>query len=132
MASWTLISCVKSKWESLSRVRLFVTPWTVAHQAPVSIGFSRQEYWSGWPFPSPGDLPDPGIEPPCRQTLYCLCRQRSTFLISGAFMRFSEDGTTFRSFCLWHEAPTRLSVPSVLLVPAGISEISPGILHLPV
>ena len=40
-----------------------VTPWTVAHQAPLSMGFSRQEYWSGLPFPSPGDLPNPGIEP---------------------------------------------------------------------
>ena len=38
-------------------------PWTVAHQAPLSMGFSRQEYWSGLPFPSPGDLPDPGIKP---------------------------------------------------------------------
>ena len=47
----------------LSRVRLFATPWTVAHQAPQSMGFSRQEYWSGLPFPSPGDLPDPGIFP---------------------------------------------------------------------
>ena len=41
----------------------FETPWTVAHQAPLSMGFSRQEYWSGSPFPSPGDLPDPGIQP---------------------------------------------------------------------
>ena len=49
--------------KSLSRVRLFVTPWTVAHQAPLSMGFSRQEYWSGLLFPSPGDLPNPGIEP---------------------------------------------------------------------
>ena len=48
---------------SLSRVRLFATPWTVAQQAPLSMGFSRQEHWSGLPFPSPGDLPDPGIEP---------------------------------------------------------------------
>ena len=40
-----------------------MTPWTVDHQAPLSMGFSRQEYWSGLPFPSPGDLPDPGIEP---------------------------------------------------------------------
>ena len=39
------------------------TPWTVACQAPLSMGFSRQEYWTGLPFPSPGDLPDPGIEP---------------------------------------------------------------------
>ena len=54
------------KWsevKSLSRVRLFVTPWTIAYQAPPSMGFSRQEYWSGLPFPSPGDLPNPGIEP---------------------------------------------------------------------
>ena len=47
----------------LSHVWLFVTPWTVACQALLSMGFPRQEYWSGLPFPSPGDLPDPGIEP---------------------------------------------------------------------
>ena len=48
-----------------------MTPWTVAHQAPLSMGFSRQEYWSGLPFPSPGDLPNPAIEPrsPALQTL---------------------------------------------------------------
>ena len=46
--------------KSLSRVRLFATSWTVANQAPPSMGFSRQEYWSGLPFPSPGDLSDPG------------------------------------------------------------------------
>ena len=45
------------------RVRLFATPWTAAFQVPLSVGFSRQGYWSGLPFPSPGDLPDPGIEP---------------------------------------------------------------------
>ena len=49
--------------KSLSRARLFVTPWTIAYQTPLSMGFSRQEYWSGLPFPSPGDLPDQGIEP---------------------------------------------------------------------
>ena len=49
--------------KSLSRVWLFATPWTVAYQAPPSMGFSRQEYWSGVLLPSPGDLPDPGIEP---------------------------------------------------------------------
>ena len=48
------------KVKSLSRVRLFVTSWTLAYQAPPSMGFSRQEYWSGLPFPSPGDLRDPG------------------------------------------------------------------------
>ena len=50
------------KVKSLSRVRLCVTLWTVAYQTPPSMGFSRQEYWSGLPFPSPGDLPEPGIE----------------------------------------------------------------------
>ena len=53
----------KVKVKSLSRVQHFVTPWTVAHQAPPSMGFSRQEYWNGLPFPSPGHLPDPGIKP---------------------------------------------------------------------
>ena len=53
----------RKKVKSLSHVRLFATPWTVALQAPLSVGFSRQEYWSGLPFPSPGDLPNPGIEP---------------------------------------------------------------------
>ena len=51
------------KVKSLSHVRLFATLWKVAYQAPPSMGFSRQEYWSGLPFPSPGDLPNPGIEP---------------------------------------------------------------------
>ena len=54
---------LKVKVKSLSRVRLFATPRTVAHHAPPSMGFSRQEYWSGMPFPSPRDLPDPGIKP---------------------------------------------------------------------
>ena len=53
----------KVKVKSLSRVRLFATPWTVARQVPLSMGFSRQEYWSRLPFPSPEDLPEPGIEP---------------------------------------------------------------------
>ena len=54
-------ACMHAK--SLSRVRHFVTTWTVAHQAPPSMGFSRQEYWNGLTFPSPGDLLDPGIKP---------------------------------------------------------------------
>ena len=51
------------KVKSLSRVRLLATPWTAAYQAPPPMGFPRKEYWSGLPFPSPGDLPDSGIEP---------------------------------------------------------------------
>ena len=53
----------KQKMKLLSHVQLFAAPWTVAFQAPPSMRFSRQEYWSGLPFSSPGDLPDPGIEP---------------------------------------------------------------------
>ena len=73
---------VKVKVKSLSHVRLFVTPWTVAYEAPPSMGFSRQECWSGLPFPPPGDLPDPGIEPrsPCiagRRFTYRLSHQGS-------------------------------------------------------
>ena len=89
--------------KSLSRVRLSVTPWTVAHQAPPSMGFSRQEHWSGLPFPSPGDLPNPGIkprspalqadtltsEPPgksYREVYYALVKY--SFLITHLFIRF--------------------------------------------
>ena len=53
------------KIKSLSRVGLFGTPWTVAYQAPLSVEFLRQEYWSGLPFSPPGDLPDPGIQTEC-------------------------------------------------------------------
>ena len=51
------------KVKLLSRVRLLATPWIAAYQAPLSMGFSRQEYWNGLPFSSPGDVPNPGIEP---------------------------------------------------------------------
>ena len=55
--------CMEKRVCVLSHVRLFAIPWTVAHQAPLSIGSPGQEYWSGLPFPSPGDLPYPGIKP---------------------------------------------------------------------
>ena len=58
-----------------SHVRFFAAPWTVTHQAPLSMGFSRQEYWNGLPFPSPGDLADPGIEP---RSVYVSCTGRQT------------------------------------------------------
>ena len=62
--------------ESLSRVWFFVTPRTIACQAPLSMEFPRQEHWSGLPFPSPGDLPDPGIEP-TSPTLVCMLSRSS-------------------------------------------------------
>ena len=60
--TWEAQACCEPV-KLLSRVQLFATPWTVAYQVPPSMEFSRQEYWSGLPFPSPGDLPDLGIEP---------------------------------------------------------------------
>ena len=59
----SMVIVTKVKVKSLSRVRLFATLWTVGYKAPPFMGFSRQEYWSGLPFPSSGDLPDPGTEP---------------------------------------------------------------------
>ena len=54
---------INSIVKSLSHVQLFVIPWTVAHQTTLSMGFSRLQYWSGLPFPSPGNLSNPGVEP---------------------------------------------------------------------
>ena len=54
--------CVNVCVCTLSHVQIFAAPWTVAHQAPLSMEFSRQEYWRGLPFPTPGDLPKPGIK----------------------------------------------------------------------
>ena len=65
--------------------QLFGTPCSLAHQTPLSMGFLRQEYWSGLPFPSPGNLPDPGIEPRslnCGQILYHLSHQRSSLRLN--------------------------------------------------
>ena len=63
MLECLITQILKFEVKSLSCVQLFATPWTVAYYAPLSMGFSRQDYWSGSPFPSPEDLPDPGIEP---------------------------------------------------------------------
>ena len=78
-----------------SHVQLFVTPWTVARQAPLSVGFSRQEYWNGLPCPPPGDFPDPEIEP--------------TSLMSPALA-----GVFFTTNATW-EAPKRIIDANILL-----------------
>ena len=70
---------------SLSLVRLFVTPWSIIHQALLSMGFFRQEYWSGFPFPSPGDLPKPGIEP-------------MSPALAGVFLPLSHQGSPGRGY----------------------------------
>ena len=81
---------MKVKVKSLSPVRLYATPWTAAYQAPPSMRFSRQEYWSGLPFPSPGNLPNPGIEPrsPALQadSLPSEPPGSSTYMYAGVFV----------------------------------------------
>ena len=68
----------KVKVKLLSRIQLFATPWIVAHQAPPSMGISRQEYWSGLPFPSPGAIPHPGIKPTSPGCVSCIASRFST------------------------------------------------------
>ena len=81
------LECIHA--QLLSRVRL-CDPWTVAHQAPLSMGFSKQKYWSGLPYHPPGDLPDPGIEP---------ASPTSSALAGGFFTTSAtwEAGTLFRN-----------------------------------
>ena len=65
----------------LSRVQLSVTTWTIAHQASLSVGFSRQEYWTVLPFPSPGDLPNPRIEPTSPALTYGFFTSSTTWIV---------------------------------------------------
>ena len=79
------LTVMKVKVKSLSHVRLFATPWTVAYQLPLSMGFSRQEYWSGLPFPSPEIFLTQGLNLGllhCRQTLYRLSQQGSGMIMA--------------------------------------------------
>ena len=88
-----------------SYVPLLAIPRTVAYQAPPSIGFSRQEYWSGQPFPSPGDLPDPGIEPrsPALQAEALPCELQAQLLCDMWDLSFlSKDGTLIARQILNH------------------------------
>ena len=108
--------------KSLSRVQLFVTLWTVVHQAPPSMGFSRREFWSGSPFPSPGDLPNPRTEPGlphCRQAIYPLSHQGSP------------KGCVVDSFCCCCSAtkscptvPLRLCDPHLLTDSCELGQVS--------
>ena len=85
------VTCLCVHAQSLSCVQLFVTPWTVAHQAPLSVGFPRQEYWSGLPFPSPGALPDPGIEP----------RSPASPALAGGFFTTAPPGEPHDLSTIW-------------------------------
>ena len=93
--------------QSPSRVWLFVTPWTVALQAPLSMGFSRQEYLSGLPFPSPGDLPDSGIEP---ASPVSLALQASSLPLSPCYSRMDPESNRtdlLMKWGLWRHTRTR-------------------------
>ena len=92
-------TCLKVKVKLLSRVWLFATPWIVNYQAPPSMGFSRQECWSELPFTSPGDLPNPGIEPGlphCRQMLYHLSHQEA-FYMSNILHKRTQPSTEYHA-----------------------------------
>ena len=115
------------KVKSLSHARLFATPWTVAYQAPPSMGFSRQEYWSGVPLPSPGDLPDPGIErgslalqadsllsePPRQPINGSKGRAKNRGTGSKPFKKRAEGSRAFSSFILPAHLSRRLYVHSL-------------------
>ena len=116
----TMPSFFLSKWvKSLSRVRLFVTPWTVAHQAPPSMVFSRQEYWSGLPLPSPVDLPtqesNTGLLH-CREILYRLSYKGHCTL---DLKTFRSSDCRFSSYSLSYGFPWTLLL--ILLLVLGFS-----------
>ena len=93
--------------QSLSHVLLFVTPWTVACQAPLSMSFCRKEYWSGLSFPSPGDLPDPGIKStplvsPALAVRFFTTSARWEF--NGAISYIEVFKPSWVYFCVWYES----------------------------
>ena len=113
--------------KSLSRVQLFVTPWTVAHQVRLSIGFPRQEYWSGLPFPSPGDFPDPGIEP----GLYRLSHQGIPRILEwvaisssreSSWSRDQTQGCCVSCIARWALDHSRHLYPAVQFSRSGVSD----------
>ena len=119
----------------ICHVRFFVTPWTVACQVPLSMDFSRQEYWSGLPFPSPEDLPNPGIEPrvPCIASRFftigytCLCIK----------IVFSAPVTKYMWFWTWHiiefkawDLSVREVLQSTLLYYQNMHKVLTLVLHI--
>ena len=95
----SLLQCVRVK--SLKRVRLLATPWTAAYQAPPSMGTPRQEYWSGLPFPSPGDIPDPCLLH--KQIVYHTATRETCVYLWRVFLLWPERSTRvgWRAFNVW-------------------------------
>ena len=108
----------KVKVKLLSCVRLFATPWTEAHKAPPSLGFSRQEYWSGLPHPSPGDLLNPGIEP------------RSPTLQADTLTSEPPGKPLPRSLLIsWMQSPSAVILEPPKIKSHTVSSVSPSISH---
>ena len=108
--------------KSLSRVQLFETPWAVAYQVPPSMGFSRQEYWSGLPFSSPGDLPDPGVEPgsPAFQADALTSEPPGKpIIVSGELLFIFWSFSQSQLFPTFFSIPQAPSPPSPSSLPAG-------------
>ena len=128
---------MKVKVKLLSRVRLFATPWTIAYQAPLSMGFSRPEYWNGLSFPSPGNLPDPGVESmfPTLQADTLLSEPHFVGkVISLLFNMLSRLVITFlpRSKCLlisWLQSPSAVILEPQKIKSVTVSTIFPSICH---
>ena len=115
---------MKVKVKSLSHVRLFATQWTVAHQAPLSMGFSRQEYWSGLPCPPPGDLSYPGIAPMSLRGFF-------TTSTTCDCIRFTSNiSVFFQMFCFfwpWHMTCRILAPwPGIRLGPSAVNARNPN------
>ena len=87
--------------KSFSRVQLLVTQWTVAYQAPLPMGFSRQDYWSGLPFLSPGDLPNPGIEPRSAALQTCALPSEPP-IVGGVFQKLYKKCLCLQYLPLFH------------------------------
>ena len=104
-----------NEWvKSLSRVRLFAAPWTIAYQDPLSMGFSRQEYWSGLPFPSPGDLPNPGIEPRSPALQADASPSKPLLQLSKPLIQFSIVGWSYVPSLLFTWGQTMVEVVKIM------------------
>ena len=117
--------CVRARARALSHVQLFVTPWTLALQTTLSMGFSRSECWSGLPFPPPGDLPDPGLEPASPVSLALAGRFFTTIPPAGGVCVWGGVALSLAHFCIstyLEKKPSSLYM-SVLTIPIKKREI---------
>ena len=124
--------CVCVRARALSHVQLFATPWTLALQASLSMGFSRSEYWSGLPFPTPGDLPDPGLGPASPVSLALAGRFLPLCHLWKIYVCVGGVALSLSHFCIstyLEKKPSSLYI-SVLTTPIKKSDIKKKILKL--